>query len=351
LAGKDERVSIEQAMYFALGFLVAGLFMLMFLPAFWRRAMRLSMRRLQMLAPLSREEAIAERDLLRAEFALRQRRMEQEMAAVKESKTQDLLDVGRHALRIAGLDDALKKSEARGRELEHRLQDAQKTAAQRAELLASTQTALLELTQRAERGVASLRALRSDHEDLGRETKQALTRVATHETKIGDLGQENAELRRELSKLQDDFLEIAAEAKRLGAADAELARANEDLKRLSLARDALEETLLDAQSRAKEEEERQKSEIAHLETALRLARAEARDAADELGTLRADNSMLQGAIEALRADRVRRRNGGGGGDAEDIADLRKEIASFAASAIGEAPRSEELGEATSARRA
>ncbi|MBI5012898.1 MAG: hypothetical protein HZC06_09325, partial [Methylocystis sp.] len=46
---------IEQAMYFALGFLVAGLFALMFLPAFWRRALRLSMRRLQMLAPMSME--------------------------------------------------------------------------------------------------------------------------------------------------------------------------------------------------------------------------------------------------------------------------------------------------------
>ncbi|HEY8139198.1 MAG TPA: hypothetical protein VIF61_15255, partial [Methylocystis sp.] len=77
---------IEQAMYFALGLLVAGLGMLMFLPAFWRRAMRLSMRRLQMLAPLSREQAIAQRDLLRAEFALRERRLEQEMDAIKASK-------------------------------------------------------------------------------------------------------------------------------------------------------------------------------------------------------------------------------------------------------------------------
>src|SRR5208283_727686 len=69
--GGDNRVVIEYAMYFALGFLIAGLLMLMAMPAFWRRAMRLSMRRLQLLAPLSREDAIAERDLLRAEFAVR----------------------------------------------------------------------------------------------------------------------------------------------------------------------------------------------------------------------------------------------------------------------------------------
>jgi hypothetical protein len=82
---------IEQAMYFALGFLVAGLFTLMFLPAFWRRAMRLSMRRLQMLAPMSMEQVVAERDLLRAEASASYRQLEQRMESVKASKAQELL--------------------------------------------------------------------------------------------------------------------------------------------------------------------------------------------------------------------------------------------------------------------
>ncbi len=343
-------MSIEQAMYFALGFLIAGLFALMFTPAIWRRAMRLSMRRLQMLAPLSREEAIAERDLLRAEFAVRERRLEQEMTAIKASKAQDLLDVGRHAVRIANLDELLKKSQAQGRELQHELEEARKTLSERAELLNSTEMALLEVTQHAERGVASLRALRTDHEELGREKAQALTRVAAHETRMGDLHQENTELKRELSKLQADFAEVTAEAKRLGAADAELIRVSDDLKKVSAVKIALEETLASQRSRAKEEEAFQAGEIAHLENALRLARAEARDNADKLEMARADNSMLQGAIEALRADHARRRSGTVN-DAQDIAELRKEITDLATRITGDAPRGAAHESAPAAKRA
>ena len=56
-------------MIFMLGALSAGLLALLMLPAFWRRALRLTRRRLEMLMPLSMDEVVAERDLLRAEFA------------------------------------------------------------------------------------------------------------------------------------------------------------------------------------------------------------------------------------------------------------------------------------------
>ncbi|HEY8578608.1 MAG TPA: hypothetical protein VIL72_01885, partial [Beijerinckiaceae bacterium] len=76
---------IEQLMIFALGFLSAGLLSLLFLPAFWRRAMRLSRRRLEMQMPLSMDEIVAERDQLRAEFAAERRRLEQAHEALQET--------------------------------------------------------------------------------------------------------------------------------------------------------------------------------------------------------------------------------------------------------------------------
>src|SRR5512136_674294 len=112
-------------MYFALGFLVAELVTLLFLPAFWRRALRLSMRRLQMLAPMSMEEVIAERDLLRAEFAVRERRLEQEMEAIKASKAYDLAAIGRHAARVADFETRLKKTEADNRDAAQQLREAE----------------------------------------------------------------------------------------------------------------------------------------------------------------------------------------------------------------------------------
>ena len=83
---------IEQAIFFALGILVAGLLGLIILPALWWRAVRLSTRRLEMQVPLSMDEVLAERDLLRAEFALAQNRLEKalerERAALVETQAQ-----------------------------------------------------------------------------------------------------------------------------------------------------------------------------------------------------------------------------------------------------------------------
>src|ERR1700730_9930861 len=95
-------------MVFALGFLVAGLFALAAAPAFWRRAIRLSTRRLEMQLPLSPEEILAGRDLLRAEFAVERRRLEQKVEALNLVHAADMTELGRHAAIIAGQDADLR---------------------------------------------------------------------------------------------------------------------------------------------------------------------------------------------------------------------------------------------------
>lgn len=57
---------IEHVLVFLLGMLSAGLLWLMLLPAFWRRAVRLTSRRIERALPLSLNEIAAERDRLRA---------------------------------------------------------------------------------------------------------------------------------------------------------------------------------------------------------------------------------------------------------------------------------------------
>lgn len=94
---------IEQAVIFALGFLVAGLLALAFAPAFWRRAYRLTRRRLEMQMPLSAQEILAERDQLRAEFAVERCRLDQRAEELTYRHTADLAELGRRAAEIATL--------------------------------------------------------------------------------------------------------------------------------------------------------------------------------------------------------------------------------------------------------
>ena len=62
-------------MIFALGFLAASLCGLLLLPAVNARAARLSRRRIEARLPLSLSEVAAEKDYLRAQFAVTQRRL------------------------------------------------------------------------------------------------------------------------------------------------------------------------------------------------------------------------------------------------------------------------------------
>jgi hypothetical protein len=67
---------VEAIMFFALGFLVASLLALALFPVVHARAARLAARRVVAEFPLSMKEINAERDLLRAEFAMSVRRFE-----------------------------------------------------------------------------------------------------------------------------------------------------------------------------------------------------------------------------------------------------------------------------------
>jgi chromosome segregation ATPase len=311
-------VLIEQAMYFALGFLVAGLFTLMFLPAFWRRAMRLSMRRLQMMAPMSMEQVIAERDLLRAEAAAKYRQLEQSMQAIKDSKVEDMLTIGRNAARIADLDTSLKDQQARTFDAEERLRRAETLISERTDLLSSTEAALLEMTERSERSVERLRSLRSDNEELGRLSEANLTRVAAHETKIARMHSRAEELQRELDGLREEYARVAAEAKRLGEADEELKKTTGELTSARSESQRLANELREIQSQKSALETRYHDEVERLETTLRSLRDDERTQANRLETARSDNAMLQGAIEALRRDHAAlRQNHGTGGNSHD----------------------------------
>lgn len=333
-------------MYFALGFLVAGLITLLFLPAFWRRAVRLSMRRLQMLAPMSMEEVIAERDQLRADFAVRERRLEQEMESVRASKAYDLAAIGRHAARVAEAETRMKQAEADRRDMEAALREAQKVLAERTDLLRSTELALHEMTERADRDVERLRLLESDKEALGREKEAQYSRVVQHEAKIGALHDLNTKLQGELEKLREDFAHVSKQAARLPELKQSLATTAEELEATRGARDAVTKERDQSRAELAAEQDRRRNEVEHLESALRIARTEAREAADKLEIARADNAMLHGAVEALRAERAhQRRAGAPAGKSEpvsqaDVDALRAALVDFGdrVSSLGEPAR-------------
>jgi chromosome segregation ATPase len=86
---------IEPIMFFGIGFLVAALIGLVVIPLVHGRAVRLTMRRLEAATPLSMAEIQADKDQLRAEYAMSTRRLEMSVEQLKGKTTSQLAEIGK----------------------------------------------------------------------------------------------------------------------------------------------------------------------------------------------------------------------------------------------------------------
>ena len=86
---------IEMIMYFGGGFLVASLLAIVLISFVHQRAVRLTQRRLADAIPVSMAEIQADKDHLRAEFALSARRLEMSVEQLKAKATAQLSDIAR----------------------------------------------------------------------------------------------------------------------------------------------------------------------------------------------------------------------------------------------------------------
>jgi len=86
---------VEPVMFFGIGFLFAALIGLIIIPLVQARAVRLTMRRLEAATPLSMAEIQADKDQLRAEFAMSTRRLEMSVEQMKAKATSQLAELGK----------------------------------------------------------------------------------------------------------------------------------------------------------------------------------------------------------------------------------------------------------------
>jgi DNA anti-recombination protein RmuC len=111
---------IESIMYFGIGFLVATLLGLLFIPLVHNRAVRLTMKRLETSIPMSITEIRADKDHIRAEFAVSTRRLEMMIEKLKAQTTTQLAGLGKKTDTINQLRKELHEKTATNLALEAR---------------------------------------------------------------------------------------------------------------------------------------------------------------------------------------------------------------------------------------
>ncbi|MEO8758359.1 MAG: hypothetical protein ABI398_11495 [Devosia sp.] len=129
-------MGIENIMYFALGLLAAGLVALAIMPAVWRRAVRLTKKRIEAATPITMAEFRADKDQLRAEFALSTRRLEMNVEALRRRLSDQLRDINRKRTEVGAIKTErdthlvqMRELEEREAELRRRILDLEKDGA------------------------------------------------------------------------------------------------------------------------------------------------------------------------------------------------------------------------------
>ncbi|HLW90241.1 MAG TPA: hypothetical protein VKS78_02925 [Roseiarcus sp.] len=241
-------------MYFVAGFLVAGLAAMLILPAFWRRALRLSARRVRLQAPLSVSEAVAERDQLRADRAVAERRLEHRVEALQAASADHRAGLGRQAKRIVELEDRAADLSREIEELTGDLKAARREATDLQSELGAGRIALSDISAQLERAKSRVAAQGDQRVALDIRVDEQRAAIAALETRAAGLE----------ARLADQ-----AQAAKLKAEAQAAARARE----IQQARDELAqiEARVAANDRSREE--------ALIESGRRLGDVAARDAA------------------------------------------------------------------------
>jgi hypothetical protein len=140
---------IEPIMFIGIGFLVAGLLVIGAIPMVHARAVRLTQRRLEAMTPMSMAEIHADKDQLRAEFAMSTRRLEMSVDQMKAKTSSQLAEIGKKSEAVGRLKlelgekaAALLGAEAKVNSLVEELQGTQNELTAKTSVLQATERTL-----------------------------------------------------------------------------------------------------------------------------------------------------------------------------------------------------------------
>jgi chromosome segregation ATPase len=360
---------IEPVMYFGIGFLIAALLGLLFVPLVHNRAVRLTMRRLEAATPLSIAEIRADKDQLRAEFAMSTRRLEMSVEQMKARTTGQLAELGKKTDAINQLKKELGEKtatifalESRGKNLRDQLhateeefalktnalREAERTLAdkqaelgklvaelgERSIMADSQRVELAALRTQVEAMKVSVgeseRAVRATEERLARERSEAeaATKLSDEaHNKLEGLAARTAELERQLlvqttetevlnRRAQELEARLGDQGRLLAEREFETTRLRGDLEAASKLEAELREQLENAGGRGSGIVDKFRADVAQLEAQLAASMEERGKLQREIATIkretettwaaeRVENALLRERINDVAAEVAR----------------------------------------------
>lgn len=332
---------IEPIMYIAIGFLVACMLIIGIIPVVHARAVRLTTRRLEAVTPMSMAEIQADKDQLRAEFAMSTRRLEMSVEQMKAKTTSQLAEIGKKSeaigrlkLELSDKTAALFALEAKEKQLAEELRAMQqardeKTAAlqeaegrlgeARAQLGSTTvsmnDSALTVDSQRVELVTlkAQVEVLKGQVEGYDKETRQLHERLTIESTAadatrhaLADQTTKSETLATRVAELERQLVAQTTEAEVLGRRVQELLARLDEQGRSVTERDQTADGLRNEASAAQQTVLGLRAELAEAENRRRSGNeafeTERTALQNQLKQSQAERDKLQGELAALKRE-------------------------------------------------
>lgn len=278
---------IQTFLFFGLGFLTAAFIGLLFAPALRRRTERLTTRRIEARLPLTREEIQADKDRIRAEAALKQRKVEIELKAARGRIAEQMVELDRQRQALGSSGDVVLARDTRIAELEAEIEEMRATVAAHDEKVAHLEDRLVSEHAVAFSRKGELDRLSALYEDASLTSSSRQIEIVARETEIDRLATDLAALRNQRNETERKLRDVTADIKATREALKVETRKAEDANR------RIERLLADLSDREDRLERREK-EIARLK-----ANAPTSDEPDAADKIAAERDRLEKKLATL----------------------------------------------------
>jgi chromosome segregation ATPase len=204
---------IQSLLLFGFGFLCAVLVALLVAPAFWRRAVRLTERRVRATVPLTMNEIQAGKDGLRAEFAMSARRLEMKVKSLQDRVAGQMVEIERRREELTRSADECERLKAESAALDRKnseLEAALKAAAEEGHALSAKFT---EISARLADKDAEISRLDFAATDASLEVSNRQIELAAREAEVAKLQDDVARLKEQRRASEQKLRDITLDNK------------------------------------------------------------------------------------------------------------------------------------------
>jgi chromosome segregation ATPase len=276
---------MQSSLVFVLGFLSAGFIALIVAPMVWRRAVALTKKRIEASVPLTLTEIQADKDRMRAEFAMATRRLEINFKNFREKAASQIVEINRNR-------EELKQLMAERTERHEALTRLEIQAGEVRAELRRREDELQVLTEKLEQAENLLEQRASEIEKLGRMYDDSSFTASNRQLEIVARENEIEKLNNEMATLRGERREIDRRSQELGAESQAAREALKAEQERALALEGRIERLLSTVADRDEKIDRGEREVARMRDTVKASSGTEGELQAQLAALQSEKTKL-----------------------------------------------------------